>query len=494
MNVPNPAPESQIPESEFPTAHIVASAGPAEMVGKLRSRLWGITLACLAIAAALVWAEFRSTGTQIEIAFADGSGLVPGDMVRYRGIDVGAVKSVVLNADLDQAIVTVELNAESAPLAREGTRFWIERPDIRLGQVRGLDTLMGGRYVGVIPGPKDAPWANHFEGLSDPPTVVENIFDGLEVVLESSQRYGLERGSPVSYRGVEIGHVISVGLTNNSSRVVARTFIQGEYRSLVRENTRFWSNSGIDLRFGIHGLELDAETLATIAAGGVAMATPDVPGNRVATGHRFELVKSPRDEWLRWQPHLAIGSALLPENVPIPQPMLGVSRGEKQLGLFGGRQRRGWILVLENEKLLGPADLLTAEDEENRELEISGKTLDLNIPESTTSHRLATRRIAENLSGNDSVWPAARIRSITDGANLPAELVVTCGTDNLTIPLSTDRMEIQKDQWKIDPAIPLDVDWHGASVLSAEDGYLIGIVLHTPDGMLIDPIPIELIE
>ncbi len=482
------------PEPEFPTAHIVAAAGPVELVGKLRSRLWGITLLCLIVAIGLVWAELHSTGMQIQIAFADGSGLVPGDRVRYRGIDVGEVKSVVLNEALDQVIVAVELNAESAPLAREGTRFWIERPDIRLGQVRGLDTLMGGRYVGAIPGPKDAPWSNRFEGLSDPPTTVENIFDGLEIMLESSQRYGLQRGSPVSYRGVEIGHVVSVGLTNNSSRVVARTFIQGEYRSLVRENSRFWSNSGIDLRLGIHGLELDAETLATIAAGGVALATPDVPGNRVATGHRFELIKSPRDEWLRWQPHLAIGSALLPENVPIPQPILGVSRGEKQLGLFGGGQRRGWILALESAKLLGPADLLTAAADEKRVLEISGKTIELIAKEDSSTRRLATRILPESLANMDALWPLARIHSIIDAVNLPPELVVTCGTDNLTIPLATERIAFAEDQWKIDPAIPLDEDWHGACVLSAADGFLIGIVVHTSDGMLIEPIPTELLQ
>lgn len=481
-------------EPEFPTAHVVAAAGPVELVGKLRSRLWGITLLCLIVAIGLVWAELRSPGTQIQIAFADGSGLVPGDRVRYRGIDVGEVKSVVLSEALDQVIVAVELNVESAPLAREGTRFWIERPDIRLGQVRGLDTLMGGRYVGVIPGPEDAPWSNRFEGLSDPPTTVENIFDGLEIVLESSQRYGLQRGSPVSYRGVEIGQVVSVGLTNNSSRVVARTFIQGEYRSLVRENSRFWSNSGIDLRLGIHGLELDAETLATIAAGGVALATPDVPGNRVATGHRFELIKSPRDEWLRWQPHLAIGSALLPDNVPIPQPILGVSRGEKQLGLFGGGQRRGWILALDSARLLGPADLLTAAADDKRALEISGKTIELIANKDAIARRLATRTLPESLANLDAFWPLARIHSITDAVNLPPELVVTCGTDNLTIPLATERIAFEADQWKIDPAIPLDEDWHGACVLSAADGFLIGIVVHTSDGMLIEPIPTELLQ
>ena len=58
---------------------------------------------------------------------------------------------------------------------------------------------------------------------------------------------------------------------------VRLVFSETEFRRLVREKTEFWSTSGIDLQFGLTGFQLDAETLTTIAAGGVAMATPDSP-------------------------------------------------------------------------------------------------------------------------------------------------------------------------------------------------------------------------
>ena len=172
--------------------------------------------------------------------------------------------------------------------------FGLRRPDIRLGPGAGPRHARSAAATWAFC--RDQPTArsaNVFEGLADPPASVEKTSDGLELVLESTQRFGLQRGSPVSYRGVEIGHVISVGLNNDSSSVVARTFIQPEYRSLIRDNTRFWSNSGIDLRFGLQGFEFDAETLATIAAGGVALATPDMPGPRATTGQRFRIGQIP---------------------------------------------------------------------------------------------------------------------------------------------------------------------------------------------------------
>lgn len=479
---------------QYPTANVVPSQGPLQFLAKMRSRVWGLTVICCFLAIGLVWADLRSGGVRIQITFNDGNGIVPGDRIRFRGIDVGKVTSVVLHPDLDRVIVSVELNAESAPLAREGTRFWIERPDIRLGQVRGLETLVGGRYVGVLPGPENAPFSRTFEGLSDPPAAVENVYDGLEIVLESSQRYGLQRGSPVSFRGVEIGQVLSVGLANDSSTVVARTFIKGEYRSLVRENSRFWSNSGIDLRLGLHGLELDAETLATIAAGGVALATPTLPGERVTTGHRFELAKTPRDEWLRWQPHLAIGSASLPDDVPIPQPVLGVSRGPKSFMFLSRDQRRGWLLALDSGDLLGPKDLIAQTGDEERTLEIGGVSLSLAPDEDSTFGGLAVRPASSELADIVQQWPVARINTVSDPEKLPQELIVTCGSDNLTMPLARQRITFDSTEWKVDPQIPLDASWHGACVLSATDGMLVAILVHTDDGMRLEPLTPELLH
>jgi hypothetical protein len=431
----------------------------------------------------------------VKIAFAYGSLLEPGDKVRYRGIDVGEVVAVVLDEDLQHVTVTAALAEEAVSLAREGTRFWVERPDIRIGQVRGLETLVGGRYVGVLPGPKSGSRAYNFEGLSDPPASIEELADGLELVLESPQRFGLQRGSPVNYRGVEVGHVISVGLANDSSNVIARTYIRPEYRSLVRDNSQFWSTSGIGLRFGIQGFELDAETLATIAAGGVALATPDSPGQRVGTGHRFELAKSARDEWLRWQPHLAIGSASLPDDFVFPQPTLGVSSSQGTLAVLGLNRRRGWLLALESGTLLGPANLLTLDDDDgDRTLEVWGQSIPLTEDGVAVADGLALRQIPPDNFKAEHPWPIAKIHF---GANLSKdfpEVIVTCGSDNLTMPLTADRLTAEDGHWRVDPGFPLDETWHGACVMSAKEGKLLGFVLQGDEAMLVVPISRELLK
>ena len=107
--------------------------------------------------------------------------------VRYRGITVGEIVEIDLDKTLEAVVVRIQLTEAAAEVAREGARFWIERPNISIGKVRGLDTLMGGRFVGVLPGPIDAPACRQFYGLEVASAPVRNIADGLEITLESKR-------------------------------------------------------------------------------------------------------------------------------------------------------------------------------------------------------------------------------------------------------------------------------------------------------------------
>ncbi len=481
-------------ESDFPVAEISSTHSPSKIAGVVVSRLWLATALCLLVAMGLVWLQVRSAGPAIEVHFSQGHGLQPGDPVRFRGIDVGQVREIVLDNGLDGVVVRIRLTSAAAALAREGSRFWIERPDISVGQVRGLDTLVGGRYVGVVPGSNDAPSCNTFYGLETASAPVNLLANGLEIILEGKNRSGLQEGSPISYRGVVVGQILAVGLTNDAATVEARAFVKPNYRGLIRENTRFWSNSGLDVRIGLGGIELDAETLATIAAGGVALATPNQPGRLATTGHRFELFESPRDEWIQWQPRVAIGTASLPLGATTPRPILGIRRQQGALAMLGAGRQRGWLLPLADGKLLGPANVLTGDSPDTEYLlEVSGQEIALPLDESTTAGLLATSRLPKKLDAKVDNWPLKKMRA----AEAPEEVIVTCGSDDTTLPISIERLTVSSNSdtlcWDVDPSVPVDDQWHGASVVAARDGALIGILVHTGDRSRIVPLSAELI-
>jgi hypothetical protein len=136
---------------------------------------------------------------EIRVLFPAGEGLQEGDPVRYRGISVGEVTSVELASDAEAVAVGVRLVGASRELARVGTQFWIERPRLDLTEVRGLETLIGGRYIAMQPttlgSPGNAQVSGEFTGLAEPPPLPRR--DGsLEIELDASRRLGIVRGAP----------------------------------------------------------------------------------------------------------------------------------------------------------------------------------------------------------------------------------------------------------------------------------------------------------
>ena len=422
-------------------------------------------------------ALLQSDDVSVSIRFWEGHGLDVGDVVKYRGTVVGEVTVVQLDESLDRVTVGVRLVHSAKKLARAGTQFWVERANVSLTGVRGLETLVGGRYIALVPGPADAEPATSFEGLEYAPASAQREEGGLEIVLEGPHRRGIRRGAPVTYRGLTVGHVLSVGLSVDAIAVEARAYVRPVYRRLIRDNSRFWSTSGFDVRFGLSGFQLDADTLETIAAGGVSLATPDAPGSPVSTGHRFVVYEHPDDEWLAWRPRIPIGSSLLPDGLSLPQPLrVTLTWTSRRLGLRRQNERQGWVLCLTDRRLLGPANLLTPETgatDRQTTLEVAGKRLSVEDQSSTVDGTLATFGLEDSPIEPARQWPLTRIRA----PEAPEDCLLIAGQHETHLPVSAGQLDKHDTWWSIDPSMPISEDWHGASVLSLDDGKLIGIVL-----------------
>ena len=116
------------------------------------SAAWIVPLIVLVLAIWLGFSAWRQRGIHVRVQFPEGYGLKVGDDVRYRGITVGEVSDVALAPDLQSVLASLSLHARADQLARVGSRFWVVRPQLRLSGVAGVETLVGPRYVAVLPG------------------------------------------------------------------------------------------------------------------------------------------------------------------------------------------------------------------------------------------------------------------------------------------------------------------------------------------------------
>ena len=102
--------------------HELPRAGSSRKNQFQLNAIWIIPVLAGVIAAWLVFKDVQRAGPTITIHFADGKGIQAGHaVVRYRGVQVGEVRSVELAKDMRTVDVTVRLERSAANLAHSST-------------------------------------------------------------------------------------------------------------------------------------------------------------------------------------------------------------------------------------------------------------------------------------------------------------------------------------------------------------------------------------
>lgn len=464
--------------------------------------LWLVPLTAVGLSIGFALRAVQQRGPTVLIHAEHGHGIGRGDAVRYLGTEVGEVRHVGIDegAAGDSVEIEVVMRKDAASLARAGTLFWIVRPQLSLDAVSGLETIIGAQYLALFPGPDEAPPLLEFSALAAAPLADElRESQGLEIVLEAPARYGLQAGAGISYRGVRIGSVISVGLASDASSVEVRARIRRAYAQLVRERSVFWETGGVELGLSItSGFQLDLDSLRTALIGGISMATPVDGGGAVAAGTRFALAPDPEDEWLSWAPALPVGNDLLPSGATLPRLARATLYWAEGRVLRKGAERVGWMLVTEG-GLVGPADVLTVPSvarEGQAQLAVAGMTFQLSELEADGRIRDVSAGLRElSAASLGDAWPGLRLEgagSTAVGRRVmlePEDLIVVRDGGRAPLAIASSRLSVQGDGMAVDPSIPLTTDWHGAIVLARRDGALAGVLLVSDAGSRIVPAP-----
>src|SRR5688572_9403188 len=280
---------------------------PSARVSRSRwssAAIWVVPLIAAIVAGYLIYDRLKEHGPEITIQFRDGSGVRVGQTpILYRGVQVGEVTGVGLSKDQRHVEIRARLQRSAARIAREGSVFWIVRPEVGIGSITGLGTVITGPEIQALPGTGEE--RSEFTGLDSAPAALE--LRGLKVVLRTSRLGSLQRSSPVYYRGVEVGVVQEATLSPDATGVHVHVLIRNRYAPLVRANSVFWNVSGVSLSGGLFkGVQFKLESLRSLAAGGINFATPNDSARPVEDGQLFPLHTEGRKEWLNWAPRIPL--------------------------------------------------------------------------------------------------------------------------------------------------------------------------------------------
>lgn len=245
----------------------------ARVTNKRRiSPFWLLPLIALLIAGWLLWTNYQERGTTITINFVSADGIVPGRTpIRYQGVEVGLVQGISMTDDLRTIKIKASIKSDMKDALRDETQFWLVTPKASLAGVSGLDALVGGNYIGMMPGkgePRDT-----FSALDTQPKYRVNTGEML-IHLHTPDLASLNTGSLVYYRKIPVGRVYDYSINPNNQGVTVDVLIERRFTNLVKKESRFWNVSGVKADVGFSGAKVQLESLAALVNGAIAFDSP----------------------------------------------------------------------------------------------------------------------------------------------------------------------------------------------------------------------------
>jgi len=281
--------------------------------------------------------ESANYGIPLTLTLRSGEDIVvKSTKVMYRGLEAGFVQDVQINDDKERTVTAhILLDPRAELILRENTQFWLVKPEISPTGIHNLGTFLSGAHITFQPG--DGVFKDTFDILPEPPPQIP-LRAGRSYVLVSEDPIKLSAKSPVYFKNIQVGEVVSTDLAQSADTISTTLFIYDKYLHLLSKKSVFWMHSGLEIEASIdQGLEVSTGPLANLLNGGVSFTTPDklhkqknsppekgfqfqlydsykdaiaaIPGLRPAGRHFF--IQSPNAE------SLTIGAPILHKNIKI---------------------------------------------------------------------------------------------------------------------------------------------------------------------------------
>ena len=172
------------------------------------SLIWLVPIIAALVGISLLVTHFTSAGPKITVTFLTAEGIEANKtQVKYKNVVIGKVTTMRLSKDRTHISVVIDLEKDASAFATKNTRYWVVRPRIGASGVSGIDTLLSGAFIGADAGDSEEE-QNDFTGLETPPAVTHGA-PGRRFMLHASDLGSLDIGSPVYYRRIQVGRIVS---------------------------------------------------------------------------------------------------------------------------------------------------------------------------------------------------------------------------------------------------------------------------------------------
>lgn len=255
--------------------------------------VWLVPILALIVAGWMVYDNWAKMGEEIVLVAESAEGIEAGKTkVKVHNVEVGEVQDVRLSDDFKQALITVRMKQGTHDMLHSDAKFWVVKPRVGVKGVSGLGTVLSGAYIEMEPGRKGER-ITRFKVMPQPPLSTSED-KGIRLRLKSKDMAKMDIGTPVHFRGYEVGHIEKADFDVKTGAIKYRIFIQAPYDSLVNDAVQFWLTPGFSVKGSARGIEVRVDSLETLFWGGISFGLTKgrKPGKPVSDLSEFRLYES----------------------------------------------------------------------------------------------------------------------------------------------------------------------------------------------------------
>lgn len=256
----------------------------------LVTSIWIVPFIALFIAGWLAYQYYSELGPEIKIIFPQNEGLQAGQsVIKYKNVIIGKVTKLELENDGSNVAVYARMDKSAKPFLNEFTKFWIVKPEVGIGGITGLDTLISGTYIDTS-SETGGEFRTTFTGMSNYNTM---NMEGEYFHLNASTAYNIQSGTPIFFKNIKVGTVEYVTISVDGQSIDFFAFIEKPYNDYVHTDSKFWIRSAIDVDYSSGRLDVNIAPITHLIQGGISFSSSGEDANKkVPSRHVFHLFKN----------------------------------------------------------------------------------------------------------------------------------------------------------------------------------------------------------
>jgi len=256
----------------------------------LLTSIWIVPFVALFVAGWLAFQYFSQRGEEIRIVFPKNEGLNAGQsQIKFRDVPIGVVQKIELQKNAEGVVVIARMDKAAKPYLNEKAKFWIVKPEVGIGGVSGLDTLLSGTYINMY-SQEEGHAKKSFYGLKD--AFHENK-EGVYYKLTAPSRFNITKGTPVHFKNIAVGQVEYINISLDGQNIDFIVLLRQQFVPYVHEDSKFWIRSTVDLQYENGRLDFNVAPLSGLVQGGIEFSsTHEDPDDLVSDDHVFHLYKN----------------------------------------------------------------------------------------------------------------------------------------------------------------------------------------------------------